>query len=214
MFTGGTRLPLLGGEKPSAGLGASRAAAAQTAAALPPAAPQAQQLPGQRPSGSVLQRRPAHPEAPPPRGPGSVSRGKAGRERREEPKAAGPAGGAQLLFPSSVPRPRRGCISERLQTGAKRDGKRAKAEEVGENRGAGKAHLKPSAGRDGVKAFPCGNSGGAAGSELAGMALFWSAERGRVSGAERLRSAERGGSLRGTAGSPGGAPLICCSLVF
>lgn len=41
-----------------------------------------------------------------------------------------------------------------------------------------KPHLKFSAGRDGVKAFPCGKRVGLAGTELAGMALFWSAERG------------------------------------
>ena len=41
-----------------------------------------------------------------------------------------------------------------------------------------KAHLKFSAGRDGVKVFPWGKRAGLAGTELAGMALFWSAERG------------------------------------
>lgn len=154
-------------------------------------------------------RRPAAPV----RSAGEKQGGSGGRSRKQPGRRGSgrPAPLPLLCAPAPQGLP---CISERLQTGAKRDGKRAKAEEVGENRGAGKAHLKPSAGRDGVKAFPCGNSGGAAGSELAGMALFWSAERGRVSGAERLRSAERGGSLRGTAGSPGGAPLICCSLVF
>jgi len=41
-----------------------------------------------------------------------------------------------------------------------------------------KPHLKFSAGRDGVKVFPCVKRGWLAGTVLAGMALFWSAERG------------------------------------
>lgn len=41
-----------------------------------------------------------------------------------------------------------------------------------------KPHLKFSAGRDGVKVFPCVKRGWLAGTVLAGMALFWSVERG------------------------------------
>lgn len=41
-----------------------------------------------------------------------------------------------------------------------------------------KPHLKFSAGRDGVKVFPCVKRGWLAGTVLAGRALFWSVERG------------------------------------